>query len=108
MLIIECLLNLTSKQGDATCAFLHAKFPEDEIAHVARGKKFLEKNDEESNEFWDYYISLLPENITPNRAKGIVFDRQGREKAGLDPNFINKLESFEDDFRITKRKQWKN
>ena len=30
MLILECLLGLVSKQGDVTCAFLHAHLEEDE------------------------------------------------------------------------------
>lgn len=34
MLILECLLGLVSKQGDGTCAFLHAHLPEDEKVFV--------------------------------------------------------------------------
>lgn len=34
MLILQALLGLKSKQGDITCAFLHADVPEDEKIHV--------------------------------------------------------------------------
>ncbi|KAL7460733.1 hypothetical protein ACHAXS_001177 [Conticribra weissflogii] len=34
MLILECLLDLVSKQGDVTCAFLHAHLPEKERVYV--------------------------------------------------------------------------
>ena len=39
MLILECLLELKSKQGDVTCAFLHAHLDEDEevYVHMPRG-----------------------------------------------------------------------
>ena len=34
MLIFEVLLGLKSKQGDVTCAFLHAKLASDETVYV--------------------------------------------------------------------------
>ena len=39
MLILECLLDLKSKQGDVKCAFLHAHLPPEETVyvHVPRG-----------------------------------------------------------------------
>ena len=41
MLILECLLDLKSKQGDVTCAFLHAHLePKEEVyVHMPRGFK---------------------------------------------------------------------
>ena len=34
MLILECVLGLVSKQGDVTCAFLHAILPDDECVYI--------------------------------------------------------------------------
>lgn len=87
----------------------------DEIKHVARGKRevqeriFLKDNeDDEQKEdaLWSYYLSALPYPLTPARAKGIGFDREGRKKTGLSDEFINKLEHYCDEFNITKRKAW--
>jgi hypothetical protein len=34
MLVLECILGLCSKQGDITCAFLHASPGEDEAVYI--------------------------------------------------------------------------
>ena len=46
MLILECVLDLKSKQGDVTCAFLHAKLPPEEKVYLEmpRGFKQYGKN----------------------------------------------------------------
>ena len=46
MLILECVLDLKSKQGDVTCAFLHAKLPPEEKVYLemSRGFKQYGKN----------------------------------------------------------------
>jgi hypothetical protein len=44
--------------------------------------------------------------MTPARAKGIHFDKSMRMKAGLDLEFISKLDEFRDDFKATNRKNW--
>ena len=40
MLILECLLGLKSKQGDVTCAFLHAHLEENEKVHLKMPQGF--------------------------------------------------------------------
>ena len=40
MLILECLLDLKSKQGDVKCAFLHANLPPEENMHVHMPRGF--------------------------------------------------------------------
>lgn len=78
----------------------------DEIKHVARGVSFL--NIKKGNEeLWDYYTNLLPEKITPARAKGNVFDEEGRKSSGLDNNYISSLKGYFDHFNITNRREWK-
>ena len=42
MLILECLLGLVSKQGDVTCAFLHAHLEEGENVYLAMPQGFTQ------------------------------------------------------------------
>jgi len=79
---------------------------EDEIRHVAIGRNWLNlwRGDKS---LWAFYIENLPELITPARAKGMVFDDEGRRKAGLDEDFIKKVLTYRDDFSVTDRKNWK-
>ena len=76
MLILECLIDLNSKQGGPTCAFLHTKLPEDEIVHVTMPRgftKFYRKGQlkvlrlkrclyglkQSPREFWKYLVEKL-------------------------------------------------
>jgi uncharacterized ferritin-like protein (DUF455 family) len=78
---------------------------EDEISHVALGAHWL--NQWRGNkDLWSYYSDHLPGVMTPARAKGINFDRSSRERAGLDSVFLDHLENFRDDFKVTNRKSW--
>ena len=45
MLILECLLDLTSMQGDVTCAFLHAHLPPDEQVYMSMPRGFTQQYD---------------------------------------------------------------
>ena len=42
MLILECLLDLKSKQGDVNCAFLHAHLSEEETVYVHMPQGFTQ------------------------------------------------------------------
>ena len=46
MLVLECILRLCSKQGDITCAFLHASLEKDEVVYIEmpQGFKQYDKN----------------------------------------------------------------
>ena len=46
MLVLECILGLCSKQGDITCAFLHASLGKDEAVYIEmpQGFKQYDKN----------------------------------------------------------------
>jgi uncharacterized ferritin-like protein (DUF455 family) len=81
---------------------------EDEIRHVARGRTELLRVVEEPQELWDFYCANLPENLTPARAKGLLFDEKGRMKAGLNSHYIETLKDYKNSFSITNRKQWKS
>jgi len=78
---------------------------EDELSHVALGAHWL--NAWRGNQdLWSYFKAHLPGVMTPARAKGIHFDKSCRLRAGLDENFINELDQFRDDFKVTNRKNW--
>ena len=78
---------------------------EDEISHVALGAHWL--NQWRGNQdLWNYYRTHLPGVMTPARAKGIQFDKEIRKKAGLDDAFIQSLDEFRDEFKVTNRKNW--
>lgn len=78
---------------------------EDEIAHVARGAKWLERADG-GNDLWQFYIDNLPPLLTAHRAKGIMYKKELRSRCGLSADFVQKLTDYQDDFRITRRKSW--
>lgn len=79
---------------------------EDEISHVALGGKYLNlwKGDQD---LWTYYLENLPFPITAARAKGLKFYRESRKLAGLSEQFVDELEKYQDEFKITHRKTWK-
>lgn len=79
---------------------------EDEISHVAYGRNWLNKWRDDKC-LWEYYNELLPEHVTPARAKAMMFDQDARIRAGLDEDFINKVRNYSDDFVVTNRKEWK-
>ncbi|WP_372654016.1 DUF455 family protein [Halobacteriovorax sp.] len=79
---------------------------EDEISHVAYGRNWLNKWREEKS-LWEYYNQLLPEKITPARAKAMMFDYDSRVRAGLDKEFIDNVKNYSDDFVVTNRREWK-
>ncbi len=92
--------------GDTKTASILNVVLEDEISHVNLGVHYLGKW-KQDKDLWTYYNELLPYPLTPARSKGKVFIEHVREKAKMDTEFIGKLKSFEDNFRVTKRKEWK-
>ncbi len=117
-----CVMSLTFEGANLDFASYYAKVFEevgdletsrilnivykDEISHVAFGSYWIGKWREENETIWAYFINSLPHLLTPARAKGIHYDREGRLKAGLDLDFVEKLESYKDEFKVTNRKQW--
>jgi uncharacterized ferritin-like protein (DUF455 family) len=77
----------------------------DEISHVALGVHWLGAWKGPLG-LWDYYRHLLPNQLTPARAKGLKVSREARSRAGLPEKFINALEEYRDEYRITHRKSW--
>jgi uncharacterized ferritin-like protein (DUF455 family) len=91
--------------GDQTTADILQIVLDDEVKHVAVGSFWLNKWRVDLDLF-DYYLACLPENLTPNRSKGIVVNKDIREQAGLDINYIERLVNYDDTYRLTQRKTW--
>ena len=92
--------------GDTKTASILKVVYEDEISHVAFGVSYFEKW-RQNKSLWEYYNENLPYPMTPARSKGKNFVVEARKKAKMDEEFINKLSSFDDGFRVTSRKEWK-
>jgi uncharacterized ferritin-like protein (DUF455 family) len=67
----------------------------DEVEHVRFGWTWLQAFKREDESAWDAFRSNLIWPLRPARARGRVFQRAGREAAGLDPEFIRLLEESE-------------
>jgi uncharacterized ferritin-like protein (DUF455 family) len=78
---------------------------DDEISHVALGAHWLNQW-RGDKDLWSYYKTHLPGVMTPARAKGIHFDKTIRSRVGLDESFIDSLDNFRDEFKVTNRKNW--
>jgi uncharacterized ferritin-like protein (DUF455 family) len=80
--------------GDAATASLLEKIYRDEIGHVAYGLKWFRrwKNPGESD--WEAFCRQLKFPLSPQRAKGMTLNVEGRRAAGLDAQFIAELDVF--------------
>lgn len=67
---------------------------EEEIGHVKHGVVWFDRwRPKEGSRFRAFEV-LLPEGISPIRAKGNEFDREARQLAGLDDDYIERLRLF--------------
>ncbi len=80
--------------GDLDTANLLERIYRDEIGHVAYGLKWFRrwKNPQESD--WEAFCRQLKFPLSPQRAKGITLNVEGRQAAGLDPSFIAELNVY--------------
>jgi uncharacterized ferritin-like protein (DUF455 family) len=80
--------------GDDSTARLLEKIYRDEIGHVAYGLKWFRrwKNPNESD--WEAFCRQLKFPLSPQRAKGITLNVEGRRAAGLDAEFIAELDVY--------------
>lgn len=93
--------------GDDKTAMILQTVLDDEISHVAFGVHFLNKWRKEKS-LWQYYNESLPYPMTPARGKGKNFIKHVRLKAKMDNAFIEKIQNYKDDFKVTHRKEWKS
>jgi uncharacterized ferritin-like protein (DUF455 family) len=80
--------------GDAETAALLERIYHDEIGHVAYGLKWFRrwKNPGESD--WDAFCRQLKFPLSPQRAKGLTLNVEGRRAAGFDAEFVAQLDVY--------------
>ncbi len=80
--------------GDDQTARLLERIYRDEIGHVATGLKWFRrwKNPDESD--WAAFCRQLKFPLSPQRAKGVTLNVEGRRDAGLDAAFIAELNVY--------------
>jgi len=80
--------------GDGDTALLLDQIYRDEIGHVAYGLKWFRrwKNPDQSD--WEAFCRQLKFPLSPQRAKGLTLNVEGRRAAGLDPAFIAELNVY--------------
>jgi len=80
------------RAGDAKTAAVIERVHLDEIEHVRFGWTWLQIFKKEDESAWDAYRANLTWPLRPAKARGRTFHREGREAAGLDAEFIRRLE----------------
>ena len=80
--------------GDADTARLLERIYRDEIGHVAHGLKWFRRWKNPGQSDWEAFCGQLKFPLSPQRAKGIVLNVEGRRAAGLEPAFIAELNVF--------------
>jgi uncharacterized ferritin-like protein (DUF455 family) len=74
--------------GDEQSAIVCQRIHEDEIRHVGLAARWLERLSEPGMSSIQAYDTAVPFPLAASRAKGRRFDVAARERAGLDPAFI--------------------
>ena len=80
--------------GDQETAAVLTQVYRDEISHVKHGLTWFRRWHTSEESDWQIYQRLLSHPLHPGRAKGIGFNRDGRQRAGLDREFIDELEVY--------------
>ncbi len=80
--------------GDSDTARILDRIYRDEIGHVKHGLLWFNRWRDPGLSEWEAYQGVLQMPLTPSRAKGIGFNREGRQEAGLSAAFIDELEFY--------------
>lgn len=80
--------------GDAESAALLDRIYRDEIGHVAHGLKWFRRWKQPGTSDWEAYCRQLKFPLSPQRAKGVSLNLEGRRAAGLDAAFIAELDVY--------------
>jgi uncharacterized ferritin-like protein (DUF455 family) len=83
------------RAGDAKTAAVIERVHLDEIEHVRFGWTWLQVFKRQDEPAWDAFRANLTWPLRPAKARGRTFHREGREAAGLDAEFIRRLERSE-------------
>ena len=80
--------------GDTETSGLLERIYKDEIGHVAYGLKWFRKWKDPQQSDWEAFCRQLKFPMSAQRAKGPVFNIEGRLAAGLDHNFVDELNVY--------------
>lgn len=83
-----------AKEGDTQTKELLDHVYQDEIGHVRHGLRWYRAFKDQSLSDWEAFESALLAPLTPARAKGKPYDREGRRRAGFDADWINALQVY--------------
>jgi len=78
--------------GDEASSQLMAQIFKDEIGHVSFGYRWLKNLKESDQSNYDVWSENLPPKIETARAKGLLFLADGRRLAGIDDDWIERLQ----------------
>lgn len=81
--------------GDEKTARVIEQVAADEVEHVRFGWRWLQVWKQPGESSWEAWQRSLTWPLRPVKAKGARFHRGGREAAGLDAEFIRRLEASE-------------
>jgi uncharacterized ferritin-like protein (DUF455 family) len=81
--------------GDHRTAAVIEKVHADERKHVAFGWRWLGEFKSPGRSMWDAYCEAVQFPLRPALARGRCFHRGSREAAGLDADFVRRLEATE-------------
>jgi uncharacterized ferritin-like protein (DUF455 family) len=98
-----------ARSGDEKSARILQAVCRDEISHVRYGLQWFRKWRDPELSDWEAFRKGLPFPLSPSRAKGngeAVFNREDRLAAGLEPDFVRRLELFERSKGRTPRVFW--
>ncbi len=95
--------------GDTGTAAVLDKIYLDEIQHVGHGLQWFREWKNKDDSDWEAYNKSLKFPLGAAKAKGMApFNIEGREQAGLDSDFISRLELFEQSRGRTPVIHWYN
>ena len=80
--------------GDGDTAGLLDRIYRDEIGHVAYGLKWFRRWKNPGQSDWEAFCRQLKFPLSPQRAKGVTLNVEGRRAAAFDPAFIAELNVY--------------
>lgn len=83
-----------AKVGDTQTKELMDHVYQDEIGHVRHGLRWYRTFKDQSLSDWEAFEAALLPPLTPARAKGKPYDRDGRRRAGFDDDWIDALQVY--------------
>ena len=83
--------------GDEASALVMERIHRDEIGHVRFGAEWLARFKASDESLWDAYRRNLEWPLRPALAKGPHFHAQARRDAGLDEDFVSRVDQAGDD-----------